>query len=144
MDDLREERAKVFIMACAGGANVGLMSHRAAAELAEEGFARPFCLAGIGAHLKGFLKTASGSANIVIDGCAVACGKTILEHAAVPVSLHLVITDLGIPKKMTSDLSMDDVVRIKEAVRSRWAVGGQGMPGETSPVPGGSSCDCKG
>jgi len=138
MEKLEESPRKVFVMGCAGAANVGQLSHRAAAELAGEGFARPFCLAGIGAHIKGFLKGASDADNIVIDGCAMACGRTILEHAGLSVACHLVVTDLGIEKRMNPLLSDEDVAKVKEAVRSRLA---SGEAGKSAP-PEGPSCGC--
>lgn len=138
MEIRKESGRKVLVMGCAGAANVGQVSHRAAVELAGEGFARPFCLAGIGAHLKGFLKGASDSDNIVIDGCAMACGKTILEHAGLSVACHLVITDLGIEKKMSSFVSEEEVTRVKEAVRSRRKSGESGK----GSLPEEPSCGC--
>jgi uncharacterized metal-binding protein len=138
MEKRKESGRKVFVMGCAGAANVGQVSNRAAAELVGEGFARPFCLAGIGAHLKAFLKGASDADNIVIDGCAMSCGRTILEHAGLSVACHFVVTDLGIEKKMSPFLSEEDVAKVKEAVRSRRE---SGETGEGS-LPEGSSCDC--
>jgi len=141
-DMLETRRKKKLVLSCSGAANVGFLAHRAAVELVEEGFARPFCLAGIGAHLKGFLKAAADSSNIIIGGCSVACGKTILEHASIPVALHLVITDLGIEKKMTSDIPGEDVDRVKEALRSRWAAVESGKPGREPFFSGEPPCGC--
>jgi len=142
VDKSETREKKKIIFSCSGAANVGFLAHRAAAELVEEGFARPSCLAGIGAHLKGFLKAAADSSNIVIDGCAVACGKTILEHASIPVALHLVITDLGIEKKMTSDIPGEDVDRVKELLQLRWAAAESGKPGRDPFDSGEPPCGC--
>jgi uncharacterized metal-binding protein len=48
-----------MILACAGGSNVGQLSNQAAVELTQEGFGKLFCLAGVGAHLSGFVKSAA-------------------------------------------------------------------------------------
>jgi len=141
-DKSETREKKKLVLSCSGAANVGFLAHRAAAALVEEGFARPFCLAGIGAHLKGFLKAAADSSNLVIDGCAVACGKAILEHASIPVALHLVVTDMGIEKKMTPEIPDEDVERVKAALRSRWASGESGKPGPNDGFSGESPCGC--
>jgi len=108
---------RVLIMSCSGGANVGQLSHQVVAELVQEGFARPFCLAGIGAHRRGFLRAAGEADNIVIDGCAVGCGKMILEHAEIPIKTCLVLTDLGIEKTMNPNVMREDVEKAKKMVR---------------------------
>ena len=43
----------VMILACSGGSNVGHLSNQAAVELAQEGFGKMFCLAGIGGKFSG-------------------------------------------------------------------------------------------
>ena len=107
-------------MACSGAANVGQLSDQVTRELVQERFARPFCLAGIGAHRKGFVKAAAEADTIIIDGCAIGCGKTILEHADIPVTKYIVLTDLGFEKNMTSDFSRDEIDRVKDAIRELW------------------------
>ena len=44
-----------MILACSGASNVGQLSNQVAIELTQEGFGKMFCLAGIGAHLNGFV-----------------------------------------------------------------------------------------
>jgi len=120
MEEFSEPQKKILIMSCAGGANVGQLSHHVVGELVQEHFARPFCLAGIGAHRKGFVKAASEADTIIIDGCAVGCGRTILEHAEITVTKHLILTDLGFEKKMKYDFSREEIQRVKNAVRDLW------------------------
>ena len=44
-----------ILLTCSGASNVGQLSNQAVVELAQEGFGKFFCLAGIGAHLDQFL-----------------------------------------------------------------------------------------
>ena len=89
--------SNIMILACSGASNVGQLSNQAAVELTREGFGRMFCLAGIGAHLSGFVQSAKDvPVMVAIDGCPVACARTILEHAEVPIGAYVAITDLGI------------------------------------------------
>ncbi len=127
-----------MILACAGGSNVGQLSNQAAVELTQEGFGKLFCLAGIGAHLSGFVQSARDIPQlVVIDGCEVACAKGILEQAEVPVRGYLVLTELGIEKNKNLQLSKEEVEKVKAAVIN--------LASQAAPAPSGSgagSCGC--
>ncbi|MFZ2088862.1 MAG: putative zinc-binding protein [Desulfobaccales bacterium] len=127
-----------MILACAGGSNVGQLSNQAAVELTQEGFGKLFCLAGIGAHLSGFVQSAMDIPQlVVIDGCEVACAKGILEQAEVPVRGYLVLTELGIEKNKNLQLVKEEIEKVKDAVRN--------LASQTAPAPSGSgagSCGC--
>lgn len=107
----------IMILPCSGGSSVGQLANQAAVELTREGFGRMFCLAGIGAHLGGFLRSARDVPQIVaIDGCSVGCARVILEHAEIPLKSYVVVTDLGIEKSHDFRLTNEDLGRVKEAV----------------------------
>lgn len=127
-----------MILACAGGSNVGQLSNQAAVELTQEGFGRLFCLAGIGAHLSGFVQSVRDIQQlIVIDGCEVACAKGVLEQAEVPVRGYLVVTELGIEKNKNLDLAREEIDQVKRAVRDIY---GQSASGAISTS--GEPCTC--
>ena len=125
----------IMILACSGGSNVGQLANQAAVELTQEGFGKFFCLAGVGAHLSGFVQSAKDVPNlVVIDGCGVGCAKGILEHSAIPLKNYLVVTDLGIEKNKDFKLRNTDVQKLKDAVQSRCKmVGGQSVAGNAGP-----------
>jgi len=109
----------IMILACSGGSNVGQLSNQAAVELTQEGLGKMFCLAGIGGHLGGFVKSAKGvSQMVVIDGCSVSCAKVILEQANVPLKNYIVITELGIEKNKDFNLKEEDIRKVKDAVKA--------------------------
>lgn len=94
------------------------MSNQAAVELTMEGFGKMFCLAGIGGHLSGFVQSAKDTAAMVaVDGCQLRCAKAILEHAQVPLSAYVVLTDLGIEKNKNLTLERATLEKVKAAVR---------------------------
>jgi uncharacterized metal-binding protein len=108
----------LMILACSGGSNVGQLANQAAVELTTEGFGKMFCLAGIGGHLGGFVQSAKDVPQlVVIDGCSVGCAKSILEHAEIPVSNYLVLDKTGIEKNKNFNLSIEDVQKVKAAVK---------------------------
>jgi uncharacterized metal-binding protein len=108
----------VMILACSGASNVGQLSNQAAIELTREGFGKMFCLAGVGAHLTGFVQSAKDiPAMVAIDGCPQACAKKILEHAEVPMKSYVVLTELGIEKNKDFNLKRDEIEKVKTAVK---------------------------
>ena len=93
----------IMLLACSGGSNVGQLANQAAVELTQEGAGKMFCLAGIGAHLGGFVQSAKDVARLVaIDGCAVGCTKAILEHLGIAPAHYIVLTEEGIEKTRIS------------------------------------------
>jgi len=109
----------IMILACSGGSNVGQLSNQATIELTQEGFGKMFCLAGIGAHLGGFVQSAKDvPAMVAINGCEVGCAKAILEHAEIPTKNYLVLTALGIEKNKNFNLKDEDIQKVKAAIRS--------------------------
>jgi uncharacterized metal-binding protein len=71
-----------LILDCSRGSNVGQLSTRATVDLAQEGFGKMFCVAGIGAQLSGFVQSAKDvPAMVAIDGCQVGCANAVLKNA---------------------------------------------------------------
>jgi uncharacterized metal-binding protein len=114
----RTTNDNVMLLACSGGSNVGQLSNRAAVELTREGFGKMFCLAGIGGHLEGLVKAArEAGAVIAIDGCSLGCARAVLDHQRVPVTTHVVLTELGIEKNKDLTLPEAEVHQVTDAVR---------------------------
>jgi uncharacterized metal-binding protein len=55
------------------------------------------------------------SAVVAIDGCQVACAKLALEHASIPVTQSIVVTELGIEKNHALIWDFEDVEKVIEA-----------------------------
>ncbi|MHB9030953.1 MAG: putative zinc-binding protein [Candidatus Latescibacterota bacterium] len=98
-DSCQCSEAPKLIFVCSGGADVGEIADRAGRKLAAEGVGKMYCLAGIGGHVSGILKTTESAAGILaIDGCPVDCARKSLEHAGFSSFTHLRISDMGIEK----------------------------------------------
>ena len=112
------EADKILIFPCSGGSNVGQIANETAKELTSQGIGSMYCLAGIGGHISGFAEATREVKKVVaIDGCLVKCTRKTLEHAECPVTVHVVVTDLGIRK--TSNLLLDkkDIMKVENAVK---------------------------
>ena len=113
----------VMLLACSGGCNVGQLSNQAAIELNQEGVGKMLCLAGIGGQLEGFVQSARDVPQmVVIDGCSLGCARATLGQAQVPMKTYVVVTDLGIEKNKDFALKIDEIRRVKEAVKGALAL----------------------
>jgi len=111
--------AKAILLTCSGASNVGQMSHQAVVELAQEGFGKFFCLAGIGAHLNKFVEAAKNNPEVVvIDGCPVGCAKRIVEHAEISVGKYMVVSKLGFEKTHVLKTREEEIEKVKRAVKN--------------------------
>lgn len=108
-------KRRTFILSCAGCANVGQLANMLALEAVRHGFGASLCLAGIGAHRSGFIRAARDNETILIDGCATGCGRAIFEHAEIPIGKYLCLTELGIEKNFTGDLTGEDIEKARLA-----------------------------
>jgi uncharacterized metal-binding protein len=106
----------VLVFPCSGGSNVGQIANEAAVNLDRVHRARLYCLAGVAAHIPGMVDSAKcASAVLAIDGCQVACAKTALEHAGIPVTQSIIVTELGIEKNHTFIWELEDVEKVISA-----------------------------
>jgi uncharacterized metal-binding protein len=114
----------VKIVACSGGSNVGQISNQAAIDLAKEKVGGFFCLAGVGAHIKGMVKVGKDADLMIsIDGCPTQCAARTLQHAEIEPAIQVIVTELGIEK--SHDISIDQKVcsSVVEKVKEEMGIG---------------------
>jgi uncharacterized metal-binding protein len=101
-----------LIYTCSGGADVGEIADHVARKLRDSGYGKINCLSGVGAHISGFVESAKNAENITIDGCPMACGRKIFEHAGIACRSY-VLTEMGLAKGKTPVTSeiVDKIVR---------------------------------
>lgn len=116
-----------MILACSGGSNCGQISNAAAVELTREGLGKLYCLAGIAAHLDGMVAAAASADRLmIIDGCAVACGKKVAEHLGLGITHYIDVTAEGIAKNHDFDLNPEEIARVVARCRSMLEAGLEG------------------
>jgi len=114
------EADEVLIFPCSGGSNVGQLANEAAKQLTNQGVGGMYCLAGIGGHVGGFAEAAREVKKVVvIDGCPVHCAKKTLQHADCPISVHVVVTELGIKKASDFHLDEKDIDKVMDKVKEK-------------------------
>jgi len=87
------------VYACSGASNVGKLSYDLAIELHKNGDFKLGCSAGIGADICSFVDSADKSQSLLIDGCPVACLKTMFDNKKIENYDHIVLTEMGIKKE---------------------------------------------
>ncbi len=112
------EADEVLIFPCSGASNTGQLANEAAKRLSSQGIGGMSCLAGIGGHISGFAEATREVKKVVtIDGCPVSCARKTLDHADCPVTVHVVVTDLGIRKTSDFHLNDKDIAKVENAVK---------------------------
>ncbi|AFV11998.1 DGC domain containing protein [Thermacetogenium phaeum DSM 12270] len=113
------EQGLIYLVACSGAcSNFGQLSARVMSRLGKEKYGKPFCLAGLGAHLPRFIERGKQGSFIVIDGCPQQCALKTVEHAGMKSVKSIVIAQLGVEKKTGSfEISPEEVERVFEQVR---------------------------
>ena len=111
------EVESIVFLPCSGGSNCGQLANQTAIELTDAGMGNIYCLAGLGAHIEGMVNSVKMADKIVvIDGCATACARKVLEHLSIPVSHYICITELGITKNHDFNLVADDITLVTNYV----------------------------
>jgi len=112
----------VRIVACSGASNVGQIANQAAIDLAKAKVGGFFCLAGVGAHIKGMIKSGKEADLIVaIDGCPVQCAAKTLQHAEIEPAIQVIVTELGIEKSHDIAADKKDCSIVVEKVKEELA-----------------------
>lgn len=113
----------VKIVACSGASNVGQIANQAAIELSKEKVGGFFCLAGIGARIRGMVNAGKEADMVVaIDGCPVQCAAKTLQNSEIEPAIQIIVTELGIEK--SHDIVIDEKVcskvveKVKEELSS--------------------------
>ncbi|HPG29899.1 MAG TPA: putative zinc-binding protein [bacterium] len=94
---------KTLIMACSGGSNVGQISNNVMIELDKAGKGSAYCLAGLGGDLSGFIQSTKSAKTILIDGCPVACARTVFNRHNLKPDKYFVVTEFGVEKNHNFD-----------------------------------------
>ncbi len=109
-----------LLYACSGCSPVGQATHELAARFSTEGVGAMACLAGVGAHLSGFVLSAKECDRlVVIDGCPQECAAKIFAHLDIHPHVHFVLSREGLTRKLGQRWAEEDVARAREILLER-------------------------
>jgi len=78
-----------------------------------EGVAELSCIAGLGGDVKPFVRTAkSGRTIVMLDGCALQCGRHTLARHGIEPDLHWDLSRMGVQKEKHVDFDPADASRL--------------------------------
>jgi uncharacterized metal-binding protein len=120
-----------FIFSCSGASDVGGIGDAAARKISEEGVAKMYCLAGIGARVEQIVSNAAVAESLIsVDGCENDCSRKVLEAAGFRPALHIRITELGMEKGNTP-ITPGRVDTVADEIRRQMRESRQPPPEET-------------
>lgn len=89
------------VFACSGAADLGQVSDLVARKLQENQVRSMKCLAFVSAGITEMIDSVKDTNMLVIDGCALDCGKKTFEKNGLKNFIHLRLTNLGYEKGKT-------------------------------------------
>ena len=109
-----------IVLACSGSSNVGQLTNELALRMTREGLGKMSCLAGVGAHISGFMVSARDCDRLVVlDGCPQKCAAKTLEHVDIKPHLYLLFTEHGFQKRHGVPMQPEEVERARKLVVQR-------------------------
>jgi uncharacterized metal-binding protein len=106
-----------LIFPCSGASNVGQLTNELALRMTREGLGKMSCLAGVGAHISGFVVSAKDCDQLVVlDGCPQKCAAKLFEHVGMKPHVYLLLTEHGFKKSHGTPVLPEDVDRARELV----------------------------
>lgn len=113
----------VKIVSCSGASNVGQIANQAAIDLSKANVGGFFCVAGVGAHIKGMVKKAKEADLIVaIDGCPVQCAAKTLQQVEIEPAVQVIVTELGIEKSHDIEIDQKYCSAVVEKVKEELGI----------------------
>ncbi|WP_461866890.1 putative zinc-binding protein [Thermococcus sp.] len=110
-----------IIFTCSGAASVGKIGHEVGVLLTNAGQdARLCCTTAVAAGSKMHLEIGQRARKvIVIDGCPMKCATKVIEKAGIKVDHSFTVTDFGIAKQPTLDISDEDILKVALQIAER-------------------------
>lgn len=93
--------SEYMVLACSGACDLGQITDLVARKLRDSGVRKMNCLAVVGAGIEASIEDFKKKNILMLDGCAVDCGKKILDRAGIAGYQYLRLTDMGYNKGQT-------------------------------------------
>jgi uncharacterized metal-binding protein len=105
---------KPLIYSCSGCSSAAQLANHLALRMDREVQAEMSCIVGLGGDVKPLVRTAqSGRPIIMLDGCALQCGKHTLARHGLKPALHWDLSRLGVKKEKHVDFDPADAARLQ-------------------------------
>ncbi|NHZ91675.1 zinc-binding protein [Massilia sp. CCM 8733] len=114
-----DRAALPLVYSCSGCSSAAQMANYLALSLDRSGAAEMSCIAGVGGGVAPLVKLArSGRPVLAIDGCPLACARQCLARHGVVPDRHVLLSELGVRKKMHADFDKAQAEELAAQLRT--------------------------
>lgn len=108
-----------LVYSCSGCSSAAQLANQVALQLDRRGLAEMSCIAGVGGDVPHLMKTArSGRPIIALDGCPLACVKSVLARHAIAADRHYLLQQYGVKKRSHEDFDPAQARQVLERVEA--------------------------
>lgn len=132
MTEYRHYLALVY--SCSGCSSAAQLANHVALQLDRRGVAEMSCIAGVGGDVPHLMKVVrSGRPIVALDGCALACVKSVLARHGITADRHYSLQQYGVKKRTHENFDPAQAAVVLERVAADLLAAPLGVP---RPVTG--------
>lgn len=106
-----------IVYSCSGCSTAAQMANHIAIKLDRDKIAEMSCIAGVGGDVPSLVRVAKTAETIIaLDGCQLKCTQNILARHGIKPNHHIVLSDLGVVKRIHQDFDPQEAENIYEKV----------------------------
>lgn len=115
---MTEDRRKLpLVYSCSGCSSAAQLANQVALQLDRRGVAEMSCIAGVGGDVPHLMKIVrSGRPVIALDGCPLACVKSVLTRHGITADRHYPLQQYGVKKRTHEDFDPAQAALVLERV----------------------------
>lgn len=129
-----DRRSLPLVYSCSGCSSAAQLANQVALQLDRRGVAEMSCIAGVGGDVPHLMKIVrSGRPVIALDGCPLACVKSVLARHGITADRHYPLQQYGVKKRTHEDFDPALAAQVLERVAADLLA----VPLRASPSAGG-------
>ena len=129
-----DRRHLALVYSCSGCSSAAQLANHVALQLDRRGVAEMSCIAGVGGDVPHLMKTVrSGRPIVALDGCALACVKSVLARHGITADRHYSLQQYGVKKRTHENFDPAQAAAVLERVAADLLAVPLGVP---RPVTG--------
>lgn len=131
-----DRRSLPLVYSCSGCSSAAQLANQVALQLDRRGVAEMSCIAGVGGDVPHLMKIVrSGRPIIALDGCPLACVKSVLARHGIVADRHYPLEQYGVKKRTHEDFDPAQAALVLERVATDLLA----APLRASPSAGGAA-----
>ncbi len=112
-----EKNKLPIVYSCSGCSTAAQMANHIAIKMDRDKIAEMSCIAGVGGDVPSLVRVAKTAETIIaLDGCQLKCTKNILARHSIKPNHHIVLSDLGVAKRIHQDFDPQEAKNVYDKV----------------------------